>query len=621
MIAELYEYYLNETKRPDSKMSRLGWTKSNVSFAICLDSEGNVVNVVSLMDTKITKEGKSLSLPRPMLVPYQATRTGSAYKAYFLCDNAAYLLGIDVKTKDGESETVREANQKRAYQCFLSTKQLHLELLDSLDTIEVRAIIQFFDKWDPSNADKQSWMPKEPKDKQKFSTSNFVFRVKNQFPLDNQQIQEKWQNFYDSSIAATGEKGLCMVTGKESYIARTHDFVKGLPGAKSTGASFVSVNFRSAESYGKEQAYNSPISKEVSFGFTTALNYLLSDYGHRQMIGGMTVVSWAVSAEPEYQDIFGFSFCGTELQVNFTKQDLDSAMESLAQGRPYNFRDRVLCPDMQYYVLGVSPNAARVSVRLFYHNSFGTILDNVDKHHKRLEIIHSSIFKRYLSIQDLIDEVEFRRKKEEKDNQIRKEEDRNKNPLLESDLYTAILSNSRYPITLYEGIILRITADQIINWQRAAIIKAVLLKMNENKKSVLKEVLTVELNQKSEYLPYVLGRTFAILEAIQRCASDGKLSTTIKDRYFTSASSTPAVVFPTLFRLEENHMKKLKRDKSGLAITLQKRLGGLTVKVHQTYPKHLSLEEQGAFILGYYHETQERFKKIDSNNQEEENEQ
>ena len=171
----------------------------------------------------------------------------------------------------------------------------------------------------------------------------------------------------------------------------------------------------------------------------------------------------------------------------------------------------------------------------------------------------------------------------------------------------AILENGPYPATLFSTVLLRIRADHDINWQRAAILKAWFLQ-NRKDKSHYKEAATVKLNEDTNYLPYLLGRLFSLLENIQDAATPG-LNATIKDRYFNSASATPAAVFPLLLRLEQNHMKVLKRDKTGLAITLDRQLREIMGRINETFPVHMNQEDQGTFVLGYYHQTQKRYQK------------
>ena len=150
---------------------------------------------------------------------------------------------------------------------------------------------------------------------------------------------------------------------------------------------------------------------------------------------------------------------------------------------------------------------------------------------------------------------------------------------------------------------LRIRADRKIARGRAAILKAYYLKNPHTE--CPKEVLTVSLNETSSIVPYNLGRLFSVLEAIQQAANPG-INTTIKDKYFNSASATPATIFPILNNLAQKHLKKLD---TGLRIHYDRQLGQIKELLGETLPGRLSLPEQASFDLGYYHQTQKRYSK------------
>ena len=179
-------------------------------------------------------------------------------------------------------------------------------------------------------------------------------------------------------------------------------------------------------------------------------------------------------------------------------------------------------------------------------------------------------------------------------------------PTLAAATLKAVFNNTVYPASLFFGVIKRLKADKSITRSRAAIIKAYLIKNSTNKK--LKEALTLELNDECKYTPYLLGRAFAVCEKIQKDAYPS-LNSTIKDRYFDSACATPALVFPQILKLKNCHIKLIKRDRPGLAIYYEKTLSEILSSVDSGFPKSLNMEEQGVFILGYYHQTQKFYAK------------
>lgn len=175
--------------------------------------------------------------------------------------------------------------------------------------------------------------------------------------------------------------------------------------------------------------------------------------------------------------------------------------------------------------------------------------------------------------------------------------------MLAGEVLRSVLTDTCYPAQLLNGVTLRIRAEREITRGRAAILKAYYLKNPHP--DVPKEVLTVSLNPDCTDSAYVLGRLFSVLEAIQSAANPG-INATIKDKYFNSASSTPSHVFPTLINLAQKHLRKL--DK-GLSISYGRQLTALMGKLEEAFPDRMNLPQQGAFQLGYYHQTQARYQK------------
>ena len=276
-----------------------------------------------------------------------------------------------------------------------------------------------------------------------------------------------------------------------------------------------------------------------------------------------------------------------------TEQDIRNTLFRLAEGLPVDWQDQRLDPDTRFYILGLAPNAARLSVRFFWQNSFGTLARNITRHYERLEIVRPAY--------DNFPTLPLWRLVRETVNLNARSPD--PSPRLAGDLLLAVLNDAPYPATLLDGVTLRIRADKQITGGRAAILKAWYLRNSQDEQ--LKEVMTVELNEQSNYLPYVLGRLFSVLEGVQQRANPN-INTTIKDRYFNSASATPATVFPLLLNLAQKHLAKLD---GRLATYYNKRITELNARITQTLPARLTLPEQSAFQIGYYHETQKRYTK------------
>lgn len=577
ILQALAKYY--ETLVEEEKVSKPGWCSAKVSYQIDLTKEGEVKGIICL---KEENRGKKVVLaPKQLLVPEMVTRS-SGVSSNFLCDNAKYLLGI--------CQEDDEKNKKRAEDCFFAAKEKHLSFLKQAEGDMAKAICLFFEKWNPKEAMnhpeiRENW-------EEITDGGNLIFGIGMEFAQEDAEIRELWDDRVDESEDA---QGICLVTGEKTEIARIHRGIKGVPGAQSSGAALVSFNASSFESYGKEQSYNAPVGKYAEFAYTTALNYLLSDRTYSLQIGDTMVVFWAESGKTSYQDFF--KMCTESPSDN--QRELKEVFKKIQLGKPVIFKGNELDPEQRFYVLGLAPNAARLSVRFFYENSFGNILRNISEHYKRMEIIRPQWErKEFLSVREMLFETVNKNSKEKKPV-----------PNMATMTFRAILSGGRYPERLYSDTLIRIRAEQDdskINWRRIAIIKTYLMhncywKEGED---------YMGLNEESNDIAYVLGRLFSVLESIQLDASPG-VQATIRDRYYNSACGTPAAVFPILIKLKNSHMKKIGREKEGTKKYYEKLFTEIMWKVDASegFPKRLSLEQQGKFAIGYYHQTQKKYEK------------
>lgn len=572
ILQALTEYY--RTLENSGQISPLGWGEAKVSYALCIGPEGALEQVVSLQ-TEQKKGKKTVLAPQIMRLPAPVKRTVGIVPN-FLCDNASYLLGVDNKGKP-----------QRTLECFLACKALHEELLDGVDSPAAQAVLAFFHTWQPEQAAghpalADCW-------EELMAGGNLVFRHDGAFVHEDALVRRAWDDHYRAE--GDGPQMICLVTGEHGTVESTHPSVKNVYGAQSSGAALVSFNAPAFCSYGKEQNYNAPTSKYAAFAYTTALNHLLSDREHVYRMGDTTVVCWARCGGDVYQNMMGWMFFGQE--PAYTLSDLQSALKGLCSGNAVELDGARLDPDMDFYILGISPNAARLSVRFFLRNSFGAFLRNAQAHQQRLEIVKPAY--------DKFDTIPMWKLLDETVNQNSR--DKTPAPNMAGEVLRSVLTDTRYPATLLNGVALRIRAEHSVTRGRAAILKAYYLKNTHP--DVPKEVLTVSLNPDSTNVPYNLGRLFSVLEAVQSSANPG-INTTIKDKYFNSASATPAVVFPVLVNLAQKHLKKLD---GGLRTYYDKQITGLLFKLGERYPSRLNLPQQGSFQLGYYHQAQSRFEK------------
>ena len=176
-----------------------------------------------------------------------------------------------------------------------------------------------------------------------------------------------------------------------------------------------------------------------------------------------------------------------------------------------------------------------------------------------------------------------------------------------NDVIQSILRDEMYPIFLYNAIITRISVEKAVSPGRAAILKACFLKSPHH--DVPESVLGESLNQDCENVPYNLGRMFSVLETIQWYYNP-ETKDTIKNRFFNGATTNPAVIYPLLLDLSENHLKRLPKKKQ---YWLRKLLSEIIKKAGAEYPISLNIQQQAAFYLGYYQQTQQRYHKADKN--------
>lgn len=577
ILQALASYY--DVLAQQGKVGRPGWGTAKVIGALCLDEQGNLIDILSLK----TANAKGKEIATVKKVPEQVTRS-SGVKSNFLCDGPGYLLGLNTKPDEGAK---KEANEKRAKECFDAAAALHLQLLEGVDSVAAKAVFAFFTNWNP-NAEHPILAEHEDLLKE---AGNFLFRIDGMFAQEDPAIQAAWES-YRSQGTQDGVVMQCAVTGHKTTVARLHTLIKGVRGAQSSGAALVSFNASAFTSYGQEQSYNAPVSEQAMFAYTTALNYLLSSAEHTRILGDTTVVAWSANGEPQYTNL-GWYCLGGDAKATVDDKMLQSMFEALSHGRPYAFEDVTIDPDEQFYILGLAPNAARLSVRFFWRNTFGHFMKNVQAHYKRLEIVKPAQDEReYLSVGSLLYETANK-----------KSNDKSASPVLVGGLMRAILNDTPYPAALRSAVMLRIRAERKVSRGQAALLKAILLKNSAPIEG--KEICTVALNQESTYTPYVLGRLFSVLEAIQSAANKG-VNTTIKDRFFNSAAATPAIIFPRLTQLAQAHLRKLSVAQK---IWYEQQLVALHEKLPEVLPARLSLAEQESFFIGYYHQTQKRFEK------------
>ncbi len=614
ILQSLCSVYDVLTTEEDGAPAPFGFSRTGVSFALVLAPDGTLTNIIDL------RSGEKLR-PQEHLVPLQKSRT-SGVSPFFLCDKADYVLGIEwvgakdakarpaKKTKDDlivcENERGRAVASRRSRDAFAAFRDLHRRLLGGCDEPGARALLSFLDAWDPTGAADHPKVREYVEDL--LSGAKCAFRFGQGYLHESPALLQAWQGSLGDDEAQVGQ---CLVSGESGPIARTHQAIRGVSGAQPTGAALVSFNQEAFCSYNREQSLNAPVCEACEFKYTTALNQLIASPMHRVRIGDTTTVFWAQTGDRATEAIIAnlldppdddgeTAEAGGDAggQVADRKQIalIRDILLLVRSGTGIRRTDLVPDPATRCFILGLAPNVARLSIRFFHQDSFGNLATNLARHHLDLEIARRQSEPEILPVRRILLET------------VPRNADRKVPPPgMSGQLMRAVLFNTTYPVQLYCAILNRIRADQYLNRVRAGVIKAYLLRLARARPGVAgihEEMITVSLNETSPNVPYRLGRLFAVLEKAQADANhDREVDSTIKNKFFASASSTPAVVFPPLIKLAQHHIAK---SDWGWKSTQQMEeiLAGV-----DAFPAWLGLEEQGMFMLGYYHQRRALFTK------------
>ena len=553
-----------------------GFQKQEIPFIIVLTRQGDFVG---LLDTREV-EGKK-KRARSFIVP-KSVKRASGIAANLLWDNTAYVLG---RPKPDKKKDVEKLLERAKEQQVSFIGRIRDTFSDNLSDEGIKAVIRFLEKKDYEKLfNHPLWNEIEE------SGANITFQLEGDTELICQREVVK-KAILSSPKDELTDSQICLVSGNPDTPARLHTAIKGVWGAQSSGANIVSFNLDAFKSFGKEQGYNAPVGVKSEFAYTTALNTMLTK-GSRQRIqvGDASTVFWAEKKhelEDWFADIFGEPAKGDSEQDNAAIKALFKAPETGAKP--------VLDDSTKFYVLGLSPNASRIAIRFWYAGTVAEVEENIRQHFKDIEIEHAPHNPSYLSLFRLLVSTALQGKSD------------NIQPNLAGDFMRAILASTPYPATLLSSAVRRIRAEHEITYPRASLIKAVLIRNARFYKTKQTKEVGMSLDTSNTNTGYRLGRLFAVLEKVQEEASPG-INATIRDRFYGSASSVPVTVFPHLMKLKNHHIAKL--ESKGRAVKLEKIIGEIVDDI-KDFPGHLSLDDQGRFAVGYYHQRQDFFKKKD----------
>lgn len=583
ILSALSDYYARLVDDPDSGISQPGYSLEKISYAIVLDKEGNVVAVDDIRDTS----GKKPT-PKMLSVPASFKRPGIGSKPFFLWDKTSYALGI------GKDEA-------RIQQNLESFKELHRQKLAESNDPGLKALLSFIVAWMPEQFHIN---PNFVRSIKEMPESNVVFRFDGELRYIHERPAARDLVATQCSDSDASD-GFCLVSGGKSKIARIHPSIKGIQGTDKAETSIVSFNKQSFESYGKGQGENAPVSNTAAEAYTTALNHLLRSKGQRINIGDANVVFWAQaddSQQAEAAENLLNAFFNPPSDDGQEAQRLRSVLDAVAQGRPMHDLALGLDEGTRAFVLGLAPNASRLSIRFWQTDTLDVFVQRLALHFQDLQL-EPSPWRTPPAIWRLLLATAPSRDGKSKSEDVP--------PQLAGELTRAILTGSRYPRSLLSNVIMRLRADGDISGARVALCKGVLARERRLGVKGVNEGVPVSLDINNTDAGYLLGRLFSTLENIQRAALGKQINATIRDRYYGAASATPAIVFPMLVRNAQHHLSRVKKDKPGFAVSLEKEVGEIVDRLGTTFPKNLRIEAQGHFAIGYYHQTQARYSRSD----------
>ena len=589
LIKALCDYY--DMLSAAEKALPEGYSKVKIHYEAALTEEGEIDHIINIQkETEVTvgKKIKKKLVPQDLKMPQRTEKPG--IDANIAEHRPLYLFGLNLE-KEGLTPTDRTGKAQKSHAAFVET---NLKFIEEMDTPLVNAYRKFLLNWKPEEQTENQELLRLQKD---YAKSGYVFCLTGRpghYLQDEPVFAKKWNMYYEKQKAEAKDAyfAQCAVSGEERPLARIHSKIKGVYGGLATGSVLIGYNNPSENSYGNEQSYNSGISEEMMKKYTEALNYLLASQKHKHMLEDMTMVFWAMDTEDKCEDLFSQLLFGESdtLNAEQTEEMLKKMMEDAREGKITAKRLENLStvdPSVDFYMLGLKPNSSRLSVKFIIRKKYADVLWNIARFQQEIQVVQEQkpvplwmIEKELISPKSKNDKV---------------------NPALMAGLLNAVVYGGKYPVALFENTLRRIRIDRNINRIRCGIVKAYL---NRNDK---KEEITVGLNEENKSPAYLCGRLFAVLEQLQKDAAGTELNRTIKDAYFASASVKPALIFPKLIRLSQNHLKKIKN--ANYRYKYNERIQKIIELLDGKFPEMLRRTEQGEFFVGYYQQIPELFKK------------
>lgn len=581
LIKALTDYY--DILAKEGKVPYEGFSAQSIHYKVMLNSDGTIDDIINCQKeiTKEDKKGKVKITYEPVSEIFPARNQKPGIASEILEHRPKYLFGLSYDSKNDTLVVEKEKKSERFI--FEYCKETNLDFIEGVNSDVALAYKAFLENWNPENETDNIKLKELGKILDK---SNFCIALsgnpKNTLHTDK-AVMIKWSEIQsNSNVSENNVTGVCSVTGKSNQpIARIHNNkIKGILGGKASGCVLIGTNNTAEESYGKTQAFNSGISEECASKYTKALNFLLSGDKHKALIDDLTIVFWAEdNYDDECSNIFAQLFNDKDsVEVN---RNLNKVFESIKYGKKPDIGNYFENINSMFYVVGMTPNNSRISIRFVYKNSFGNILKGICKYYDDVMLENTE---KQVLLWMLKRELVSPKSNNEK-----------VPPNLMTEIFRAILWGNKFPNSLLTTLVRRIKTDKSENYVRVGILKACINRQNG------KDDIKMALDKTNDNPAYLCGRLFALLEEIQRrSVYPAKLNRTIKDAYYASACSNPSRVFSTIMKLSEHHISKIENS-----VWIEKIKGEILDKLGQEFPGTLNLTEQGTFIIGYYQQKQD----------------
>lgn len=599
LIRSLCDYYDIQSARGEAASDIM--SEQPVHWMVMLTPDGRVADIIDkrIEESVPQKNGKVKIVKKPIVVslPKRTQKTG--IDANIIEHRPLYIFGLNYDAKIGLTPDDKTGKARKSHEAFVKK---NLEFFDGIDSEIARAYVNFVKNWVPENETENEQLKKLGKE---YQGSYYIFALDGSPECKlhkDKAVLAKYEKLMAKAAAETAESDdgimMCPIEGERLRAARIHDKIKGIKGGNSVGAVLVNFNSSAFESYGKSQSMNSGISEKAMKKYTSSLNKLLADPMHHIYSDDMTVVFLAMKHDDKAEcDLFnGYLNSSNGVTEDSTKADVKAVSENIYyKGQTGNAQvlDKDVDNGVDFFVAGFTPNSSRICQKFMVRNKLGKIIDNVKQHQQDMAICGSN------------GEIPLWRINKEL---VSPNSANAISPTLQSDMFQAILNGTNYPYTLLETVVRRVSTDSDpdgndktkINAVRAGLIKAFI-----NRKARLngdKEEITMSLDKENKNPAYLCGRLFAVLEQIQQEASTSKekLNRTIKDVYFSSASSRPALIMPRLIDLSNYHIRNAEKNNKLNADKYLAIMKEIIDKLDGEFPSNLSLVDKGKFQIGYY---------------------